>query len=248
MSDTAVVLARAIRLLEREARLEPGASRHSSPQDLNAYRSGELSPDQERRLQWHLALCFRCADRLLDMERFLEPPAVPANGEALDETASWRDLQDRLAQESRARRRPPPVFLALAALVPVVAGLLLWNLSLRGELLQPRANVPIQNVEMPGTLRDAARPAEIHLPAAGPLILVLTSQIPDPFAVRLEILEPSGHRIASIPGLKRLESGAFHVQLPRDLLPPGEYRLLLIGEGDDGTESREEIALRVLAL
>ncbi len=246
MSDTAVVLAQAFRLLEREARLQPGASWHSSSRDLNAYRSGELSPQQERRLQWHLALCFQCVDRLLDLERFLEPLA---NGDLLDETASWWDLQDRLAKESRVRRRPPPVFMALAAtLIPAVAGLLFWNLSLQRELRAPQANFPIESVDMPGSLRSATKERfEIRLPAAGRFSLSLVaSEVLEASDIRLEILDSSGRPIVSVPGLRRSESDTFNVELPRRLLPNGEYRLVLIGTLEDGTESREEATIRVV--
>lgn len=244
VSDTAVVLAQAFRLLEREARLS--GDWHSSSRDLNAYRSGELSPQQERQLQWHLALCFQCADRLLDLERFLEPLA---NGDLLDETGSWWDLQDRLAKESRVHRRPPPIFMALAAtLIPAVAGLLFWNLSLQRELSAPQANFPIESVEMPGTLRNAAPKAvEIRLPAAGRFSLSLVaSEVLEASEVRLEILDSSGRPVVSVPGLRRSESDTFNVELSRRLLPNGDYRLVLIGTLEDGTESREETALRVV--
>ena len=245
MSDAAIVLAQAFRLLEREARLQSGASWHSSSRDLNAYRSGELSPEQERRLQWHLALCFQCADRLLDLERFLEPVV---NGDPLDETASWWDLQDRLAKESRAYRRPPPLFMALAAaLAPVVVGLLVWNVSLQRELRAPQANIPIESVTMPGALRAAPETPRIRLPATGRFTLSLvSSEVHD--GIRLEIFDSSGRRIVSVPGLERSESDTFDVELSRRLLPNGEYRLLLIGTREDGTESREETALRVVDL
>lgn len=245
MSDAKIVLAQAFRLLEREARLQSGASWHSSSRDLNAYRSGELSPEQERRLQWHLALCFQCADRLLDLERFLEPVV---NGDPLDETASWWDLQDRLAKESRAYRRPPPLFMALAAaMAPVVVGLLVWNLSLQRELSAPQANIPIESVTMPGALRAAPETPRIRLPATGRFTLSLvSSEVHD--GIRLEIFDSSGRRIVSVPGLKRSESDTFDVELSRRLLPNGEYRLLLIGTREDGTESREETALRVVDL
>lgn len=245
MSDATIVLAQAFRLLEREARLQSGASWHSSSRDLNAYRSGELSPEQERRLQWHFALCFQCADRLLDLERFLEPVV---HGDPLDETASWWDLQDRLAKESRAYRRPPPLFMALAAaLAPVVVGLLVWNLSLQRELSAPQANIPIESVTMPGALRAAPETPRIRLPATGRFTLSLvSSEVHD--GVRLEIFDSSGRRIVSVPGLERSESDTFDVELSRRLLPNGEYRLLLIGTREDGTESREETALRVVDL
>ena len=245
MSDATIVLAQAFRLLEREARLQSGASWHSSSRDLNAYRSGELSPEQERRLQWHLALCFQCADRLLDLERFLEPVV---NGDPLDETASWWDLQDRLAKESRAYRRPPPLFMALAAaLAPVVVGLLVWNLSLQRELSAPQANIPSESVTMPGALRAAPETPRIRRPATGRFTLSLvSSEVHD--GVRLEIFDSSGRRIVSVPGLERSESDTFDVALSRHLLPNGEYRLLLIGTREDGTESREETAFRVVDL
>lgn len=244
MSDAAVVLARALRIVEREARLQLAV--HSTLQDLNAYRSGELSPEQESRLQWHLALCFRCADRLLDLERFLEPAA---GEEPLDETASWWDLQDRLVR-GRMRRSPPPFFMALAAaLAPAVAGLLVWNLSLQRELRQPQANVPIESVLMPGTVRAAPEPAEIRLPSRGRFNLtVVPSETLDAVDVRLDILQRSGRLVASVPGMRRSQSDTFDVELPRSRFPNGEYRILLVGRARDGTEIREETTFRIVDL
>lgn len=240
MSD-AIVLAQALRLLEREARLQAGADRHTSARELTSYCAGELTPQHDLRLQWHLALCSECVDRLLDLKRFLEP----VEAEGLDEIASWQDLRARLAKEPRVRRPPPgPWSMALAAaLIPALAGLGLWNISLRQELLSPEPNPPIETIEMPGTLRAAPEPAEIRLPGKGRFVLSLTPvQVHDAEA-RLEIYEASGEWITTVPGLLRSESDTFDVGLARKLLPNGEYRLLLIGARD-----REETTLRILDL
>lgn len=246
MSDSAVLLAQAFRILEREARLQ--LALHSSLQDLTAYRSGELSPEQERLLQWHFALCFRCADRMLDLERFLEPVS---GFELLDETGSWWDLQDRLAGGTRMRRPSPPFFMALAAaLAPAVVGLLVWNLSLQRELREPQANFSIASVEMPGTNRAAPKPMpDLRLPPEGQFGLsVAAAAVDDASSVRLEILDLSGRRIVSVPGLQRSEFDTFDVLLSREQLPNGEYRLLLTGTRADGTVSQDVTTFRILDL
>lgn len=86
-------LARALRLLAREARLRPDAGWHPSPEELTAYRDDRLPAPRDARVCLHLGVCFDCPDLLLLLERFLEP--LPEDG-ALDTAASWRELRRQI--------------------------------------------------------------------------------------------------------------------------------------------------------
>ena len=86
MKDAAV-LALALRLLDREARLRPDAAWHPTPEELASYHAGRLGPRRTGRIQRHLGFCCDCPDLLLDLEAFLKP-GLPA-GDADD----WGELR-----------------------------------------------------------------------------------------------------------------------------------------------------------
>lgn len=74
---------------------------HPMPEELVAYRSGELSEAEEERLGDHLAICRDCAALLLDLADFgnLKPPAgVPEVTDAQVDQA-WQDMRSRIAKE-----------------------------------------------------------------------------------------------------------------------------------------------------
>ncbi len=85
-------LRRALRLVDRDERLSPGAGWHPSPSELTAYRDHRLPSRRAARIQRHLGTCFDCPDLLLDLERFL---AMPEGGEE-DGDVSWEELRPRL--------------------------------------------------------------------------------------------------------------------------------------------------------
>lgn len=87
------VLRLALRLLEREERLRPGAGWHPSPEELTAYHDGRLSARRSARVCRHLGVCFDCPDRLLALERFLRPLSEDDSEET---AASWQELRSQL--------------------------------------------------------------------------------------------------------------------------------------------------------
>ena len=44
---------------------------HPSPETLTAYQANELSPEEDERIQGHLAACRHCTEMLLELEEFL---------------------------------------------------------------------------------------------------------------------------------------------------------------------------------
>jgi len=91
VKDT-VLLALALRLLDRKARLRPDAAWHPSPEELTAYREGRLSLSQAGRIQRHLGCCCACPDLLLDLECFLQPGLLHDRSDEGPEE-SWEELR-----------------------------------------------------------------------------------------------------------------------------------------------------------
>ena len=83
----------------------PRGEDHPTPQDLIAYRAGELSPEGDDRIQEHLTQCRDCAQLLLDLaefEQFPQPPEEMGPVDARTE-ASWQRLRARLGEGGKGR-------------------------------------------------------------------------------------------------------------------------------------------------
>jgi hypothetical protein len=76
------------------------AQGHPSPEDLAAYRAGELGTEQHERIKDHLAICEDCSQLVLDLAEFeqFEPGQnlTPADAQA---EVSWQRLRGRLKDE-----------------------------------------------------------------------------------------------------------------------------------------------------
>ncbi len=70
----------ALRELTDDSLRRQGPGSHPSPETLTAYHTGELSAAAADAVQEHLATCRHCADLLLDLPAFLDPPAEPESG------------------------------------------------------------------------------------------------------------------------------------------------------------------------
>lgn len=76
---------------------------HLEPEQLLAYRAGELPEGEVEALRDHLALCPECAELLLDLDDFT-PDASPVSKAAISDQeieAAWIALRDRLAREGQ---------------------------------------------------------------------------------------------------------------------------------------------------
>ena len=133
---------------------------HLEPDEIAAYHAGELSPEDEKRVQGHLAACRECAELLLDLDGLGDPgfgaeEDLPAGAEEkvweglrtqVQTTAGTRAVVETprrgVSTEGAAvrpfpveRRRlstPPRWLQALAAsLLIAVVGLSLWVATLR---------------------------------------------------------------------------------------------------------------------
>lgn len=90
------------------ARRQQGES-HPSPDELVAYRAGDLTAEEDDRIQEHLTHCRDCARLLLDLAEFEQMPLPPAEVGPVDARAeaSWQRLQARLGEEDRPKAKEP---------------------------------------------------------------------------------------------------------------------------------------------
>lgn len=210
---------------------------HPSPDQWLAYQRGELPPDEEARLQEHLARCRDCFDLAAGAAAFAEPDE---EGEEMETAALWRLLRPQLdpapdnvrpisSAAPRSSRTRFPYPLAATFFVALV-GMTVWNLQQRSAieaLRAPRANVA--SIEIQAGERDPAG-REQTMPAGGPRMLVFHPAETLP-VYRLAIRDAATGRETVSEELKPDQDLAFNLYLPEGLRP-GRYRLeLLDGAG-----------------
>lgn len=166
---------------------------HPTPEELVAYRAGELTREDEERIQDHLALCPDCTQMLLDLEHFEQarPSEEGARLSDADVEAAWRRLRPRLeerealpakmapvppvtpprqsrrSERETPRRQPRAAWSLAAALFLCTVGLAFWGMGLQRQLTEPEINLPLvelQPVEE-GTRGGSAPADEGPIPA-----------------------------------------------------------------------------------
>jgi hypothetical protein len=232
------------RLAEHERR---SLGDHPTPEELVAYRNGELTEPEAEQIRDHLALCHDCADLLLDLADFghLAPPEgiAPASPEEVDR--AWASLQGRIAEAavpSTPERTAPVVQLhvvspyaepsrqdwrtwALAASVILAVGLGAWNLSLQQRVregLAPRAGGPVVDLKNE-TTRGADKTAEISAKAGGYLALDPTDQVQGE-EYEAEIADDRGSSVYPVLHIFGDEPNIF---IQGGTLKPGHYEIRL---------------------
>jgi hypothetical protein len=100
------------------ARRQQGES-HPAPDELVAYRAGDLTAEEDDRIQEHLTHCRDCARLLLDLAEFEQMPLPPVEVGPVDARAeaSWQRLQARLGEEDQPKAKEPEM--DAAAMAPV---------------------------------------------------------------------------------------------------------------------------------
>ncbi|HSK78847.1 MAG TPA: hypothetical protein VLQ45_20495 [Thermoanaerobaculia bacterium] len=117
-----------------------------------------------------------------------------------------------------------------------------------GGRVRPLINVPIIGLSPRDPVRGEIK--AVPLPPEADLLFILLSRIDTrPFpSYRLEVLrKDNGRRIWSGEGLTASDLNEISLALPRNLLSPGDYRLLLFGLRDGKAESVGEYDLRIEA-
>jgi len=225
---------------ERRNRRDP--EEHPSPETLTAYQANELSSEEDERVQGHIAICEHCTEMLLELEEFLEPPAMAAEPAAdFEAAADSKRLQPGLDEErqrrSQAPRRSarPLTYAMVAALLVATLGISVYTLSNRPERLQ--------TLEPLNSYRSGTSAMEVvQLPVT--LLLKLPTKTPYP-EYQAKLRDQNGHLVREFSKLR--ESRSFDLELPLDqgTLDSGEYRIELLGLSDGRSDLAGEYAFKV---
>jgi putative zinc finger protein len=221
---------------------------HPSPDQWIAYHRGELTADEEARLQEHLARCRDCFDLAEGAAAFAEPDEEPGTGQEVETAALWRLLRPQLdpspqnirAISSGPRGRPSwrfrlPSTLAAVFFVALV-GLSAWSLHLWSDIEALRAPQPNPVIVDFAAGERLATPtsAETILPAStGMLVFHPSKELP---AYRLALRNAATGRELWSYELRPDEFLALKIQFPEGLRP-GRYRLEL-SDGSGGKAGR----------
>jgi putative zinc finger protein len=215
---------------------------HPEPETLAAYHAGELTAEDERRLQDHLLECRECSDLLLDLEGLADPGFGAGSLSATDQEALWDHIQGEIKKEERPApvvplRRPAPSVAsprwlqALAAsLLVATVGLSTWVVSLRHELSRPQANAKVIQLST-GSVRSGTSSRLNVVPADAPRRFILLLHLAGPGRAaryRAEIVRAEGGKVSDVQGLALDEElDAVSLELSRDEIGPGDYRVRL---------------------
>jgi hypothetical protein len=248
--------------IQRRAVEAPGRE-HPGTDLLVAYHAGELTQEQQDSVQEHLAWCKQCAALLLGFHDLAEAGTAPSAAQAEDD---WRSIQPQLLPQNRSaqalrprRLRTIPAILPRRLVTGFAASLLAATilLSIRvadlqrtiGEFSQPQVNVLIRDLYSSDSPRDAGGAGLNEVPAGkGLATLILNAADPPSCPDYSLTIEDSAHQeVWQRNGLEKSPWDTFTVMLPRQLLPLGEYRILLFGLKKDRWILIEEFPLRILS-
>lgn len=249
MADETQDLDRLFERLAREERTKGDPEEHPSVSILTAYHANELSPEEDARIQEHLASCRRCAEIVQDFDSFLAEPAGEPEVASFEVAAEWRKLRNRIREGDQVRKERPSPFLpswktayALAAVLFLgVVGLSLHNLSLRRELEQPVAALELLLLRVSDRRSGEPEVHEIRLPH---LLELGVSGLTYP-EYRVEVTDSHGRRLRDVSIREGRDMG-FTILLPKRFLPPGNYRFELFGVREGQREPLARHAVRVL--
>ena len=216
--------------------MSPEPVDHPSPDQWLAYHRGELSEDEETRLQEHLVRCRDCFDLAEAAAAFAGPDEAPGAKQEAETAAVWRRLRPQLdaspenvraisaGRERPSRRFRLPTYLAASFFVALV-GLTFWNLQLRSALEASRAPQPdARIVDFSAGERESS---SVETTLSGPSTLVLHPDEELPvYRMALRDAETGGE-LWSLE-LRPDEDSALTLQL-HELPRPGRYRLELAG-------------------
>jgi len=213
------------------------AGEHPSPDQLFGYHERRLPPAVADSVQEHLVACEECSRAILDFAAFpsLVPPSERHRLSPADVEERWRGLERELARWSRPLWQRHQVLLpAVALLAAMAVGLGLWGVKLRGELVGPRiSGGDLEVVADLGSAETTTRGAGQGVspsPAARRLVFVLVDpRVEGDGAYEADLVTERGRLVQTGLPVLRSWSGDFTLELSRDAVPPGAYRLELYG-------------------
>jgi hypothetical protein len=244
----------------RDALKEMDLDAHPDPERLAAYHAGELSPEEEGRVQDHLALCRECAALLLDLDG-LADPGFGAGADLSGKEAVWQRLREEIGKEEipsapvvpfrRPVRSSPRWLQALAAsLLVATLGLSLWVASLKRTVaeLSGTQTAAVLHLDAETTRGEGGLPLPAVSSDAGVITLILNGAGQRRYErYRFEIVRADGGKPGGGPIERDPDSyDEFKpIALARRELGPGDYRVRLYGRSGGREEPVQEYAFRV---
>lgn len=219
---------------------------HPEPETLAAYHAGELTADEEQRLQDHLLACRDCSDLLLDLDGLADPGFGAGSLSPADQAALWDRIQGEIRKEETPSasviplRRPalpvasPRWLQALAAsLLIATLGLSTWVVSLQrtlNERAQPQVNAPLAYL-FSGTSRSPR--SEISTSVDVPIfdLILQPPKARSTSRYRVEINRAGGGVVWSRDGVAPDPLGLVRLKLTPGMLGPGRYQIRLAETG-----------------
>ena len=214
---------------------------HPSAATLAAYHRRELSAEEADRVQGHLGLCRDCAALVIDLASWGTSPEGDSEVEL-----SWHELAQRPRKEGGEVLQMPTRILAApplprwayatAAVFFVCTCLLaLWVIQLQRSLrhqVQPQANIAMADLEATTSLRSDEATHRLEVPAGtARFVLILHPRSPAASGIGgVRILDQEAREVWQTHRLVATEYGNFTLDLSRDFLPAGRYRIELFAE------------------
>lgn len=239
----------------RDAMAESAPGPHPDPERLAACHAGELSPEEEGRVQDHLALCPECAALLLDLDG-LADPGFGAGADLSGKEAVWQRLKEEMAPQApvvpfrRPVRSSPRWLQALAASLLVASlGLSFW-LALERTVTEPSGTPPPAVLYLDGeaTRGEGGLPLPTVSSDAGVITLILNGAGQRRYErYRFEIVRADGIRAGGGPIERNPDSydDFKPIAVERREIGPGDYRVRLYGRRGGQEEPVQEYAFRV---
>jgi len=229
---------------------------HLPPETLTAYQAGDLSPEEDERIQDHLAQCRHCTEMLLELEELLRPAEVGAESVAdFEAETDWRKLQSRLSKPAETRSPWPLKATLLAASLTggvLLLGFFSWEIysqkereviqlqSQVAELQQPVASppfLPLRSVRGEG--------GALAVPAGRAVWLTFDTPVPDDYSeYRAQIMDEEG-KVRWAGTLNKDKEGKLPFLLINGYLEPGEYAVRLMGVRKGSLDLLQENRIRV---
>lgn len=232
-----------------------------TPEELLAYRDGELDPAARQSIEARIAVHPDAARTLADLAAFPDMEPAPGTREPSEEdvAASWQALRQRLGQPAAVEaprvtspriRTFSPLRLAAAASILLAVGWVAGFLTGRAaQVPRPDSAVNVAIAELE-PVEEGARssPAKVELAARSEeLVLVLgladEGDFPD---YEAEILDAAGARRWARQGLRPTPLGTFHLAFRRGALPPGTVGVHLYGRRGERRTLLATYSLRLI--
>ena len=242
----------------------PSIDQHPSPEQLVAYHERRLAEGEAEDVQAHLMACADCTAQLLELADLLDGDGDGAARSEISRAeldAAWQRQRDRRPlpiapvvslEDRRAAKVPRRWSWATAASLGLAAALALvvvaqWRTI--ESLRQPRVNPPLVNLEPAGSIRAGSpEVSELRFPEGEEWVWVILNpyEEPDSSAYGVEIARADGEAVLRLEDLRSSETGNFRLEIPGDVLKPGEYKILLFKAGQRQAVEEFELTVRPL--